>query len=73
MILNFLTDALRQRRIKTRRRRERLRIPKITPAHGAATRPQEGLHHLKAAARRPNAGQGLLDASGQPIDPPPSV
>jgi hypothetical protein len=48
MILNFLTDALRQRWIKTRRRRERLRIPEITPASGAAARPQEGLPwHLK--------------------------
>jgi hypothetical protein len=58
MILNFLSDALRHR--KTQRRRERLRIPEITPS-GAAARPQEGLlWHLKTAARRPGAGKSLL-------------
>jgi len=70
----LLTDALRQRRIKTQRRRERLRIPEITPASGAAARPQEGLPwHLKTAARRPGAGKSLLAASGQRIDPPPPL
>jgi hypothetical protein len=74
MILNLLTHALGQRRIKTQRQPRASPEPEITPAAGVAARPQEGLPwHLKTAARRLSAGKNLLAASGQRIDPPPPL